>query len=170
MLNTVSCNPLIFFSLLWLTNLFLKTGFCRTESQYYSPFTKVEHTNVSSHLLFLKQLKCLSFLLLTPLSGLFDSYSSKIPLQNIFSLSTVALGLFSLPTNLYTSLYNFSCWSCLLHLSHILFSLVSSPRTLGFFAHIHTIPVFWYLLSRFIASTIGDLKDITLRESLEIAS
>lgn len=124
MLNAIYCNPLIFFSLLWLTNLFLKTGFCKTENQYYSQFTQVEHTNVSSSLLFLQQLECLSFLLLTPLSGLFDSYSSKIPLQKIFSFSAMALSLFSLPTRLYTSPYKFTFWSCFLHLPYTFFSYI----------------------------------------------
>ena len=154
MLNAIYCNPLIFFSLLWLTNLFLKTGFCKTESQYYSPFTQVEHTNVSSPLLFLQQLECLSFSLLTPLSGLFDSYSSKIPLQKVFSLSSaMAPRLFSLLTRLYRSPYTFTFWSCLLHLPYTFFLLHLVPGH-RFFAHIHTVPVFWYLLSRHTASVI----------------
>ena len=128
MVNAVYCNPLIFFSLLWLTNLFLKRGFCETESQYYSPFTQVEHTNISSPLLCLQQLKSLSFSLLTPLSGLFDSHSSKITLQNGFSLSAMALSWFPLPARLYTTPYKFTFWSCP-SVSQIPSSLASSPGT-----------------------------------------
>lgn len=171
MLNAVSCNPLIFFSLLWLTNLFLKAGFCRAESQYYSPFTTVELTTVSSHLLFPKQLKCLSFFLLTPFSGLFDSYSSKTPLQDIFSLCTVALSLFSLPTKLYTSLDNFNSWSCLPHLPHTFFSYVQS-QDMGFF--LPTFIQFQFPGSCFpdplLLQQSEDLKNITLRERLQMAS
>lgn len=42
MINAIYCTPLIFFSLLWLANLFLKKGFYKIESQYYSPFTPVK--------------------------------------------------------------------------------------------------------------------------------
>lgn len=120
MLNAIYCNPLIFFSLLWLTTYFWKQG-CKAESQHCSPFTQVEHTNASSPLLFLQQLECLSFLLLIPLSGIFDSCSSKIPLQKISSLSAMALSFFSLPTRLYRATYKFTSWSCLLHLPHTFF-------------------------------------------------
>lgn len=112
----------------WQT-YFWKQGFVK-QSQYYSLFTQVEHTNVSSPLLFLQQLECLSFLLLTPLSGLFDSYSSTIPLQKMFSLSCMALSLFSVPTRLCTSPYKFTFWPCLLyHLPYTCSYLVPSPRT-----------------------------------------
>lgn len=114
----------------WQT-YFWKQG-CKAESQCCSPFTQAEHTNVSSPLLFLQQLQCLSFLLLVPPSGLFDSYSSKIPLQNkIFSLSAMAFSFFSLPTRIYRATYKFTLkftfWSCLLHLPHTFFPLDLVP-------------------------------------------
>lgn len=100
---------------------------CKAESQYCSLFTQVEHTNASSPLLFLQQLECLSFLLLIPLCSLFDSYSSKIPLQKMFSLSAMAFSFFSLPTKLYRATYKFFFWSCLLHLPHTFFPLHLIP-------------------------------------------
>lgn len=130
----------------WQT-YFWKQG-CKAESQHCSPFTQAEHTNASSPLLFLQKLECLSFLLLIPLSGLFDSYYSKIPLQKIFSLSAMAFSFAHKALQSYRQIY-------LLVLSppspKYFFSLAFSSRT-WVFSHIDAIPVFWHLLSRLCGS------------------
>lgn len=66
----------------WQT-YFWKQGLVE-QSQYYSPFTQVECRSVSSPWLFLQQLQCLSFSLLTPLPLL--PIPPQYHCKNVFSL------------------------------------------------------------------------------------
>lgn len=159
------------FPLLWLTNLFLKKGVCKIDSLCYSQFT-VEHMNMRSLLLFL-QPKLTSFLhspwlLLTPLSGLFYSNSSKIPLQKVLCLSAMELSLLSLPTTLHTSPYKFTFWSRLLHPLYTFFPCSWSQGS--FSAHTGINPPFssTYFPGSLLLWYSKDLKNIMPRGRLEI--
>lgn len=128
MINAIYCTPLIFFSLLWLANLFLKKGFYKIESQYYSPFTPVKHVKVRSPLLFFQQLKLLSFSCspLTTADPPFWPVLYKF-LQNTFARSILSLchctQLVFLLSRFYANPYKFTFWSCLLHLPYTFFPL-----------------------------------------------
>lgn len=126
MLNAIYCSPLIFFSLLWLANLFLKKGFSKIESQYYSPFTPVEHVKVRSFLLFFQQLK-----LLSSCSPLITADPSFWPVLQKFLQNTFAISILSLCH--YTQLVFFTLQA--LHKSIQIHCLVSSPPSpIYFFA------------------------------------
>lgn len=133
MLNAVYCNPLIFFSLLWLTNLFLKRGFCKTEPILLSVYTSRAHECEQPF----------AFLATAEALVLFTANCFLASLIHIPPKSHCKMYFLSLPWHSAcflcpqgsTQVHTNSPFGPVSSTSYILFSLASSPRTQFFCTH-----------------------------------